>query len=323
MKRSSAFSRYWQQWLAEWLDRRIPPASEFTLNQRNLFIFPSRTGWIYLVLTTAIFLLGSNYQNNLVLALAYLLLSLFIISIFHCHHNLRGLQIKVIPVAPAYTGQSVRFTLQLQSNRPRYDLELSAEGGIAEHQPELTTTNQLGVAFVASHRGWLRPGRLRINSQWPMGLLNCWTLLNINQVALVYPQPLRCDIQLQADDIPVPTGQESSQRHVQGMDEIQGLRPYRPGESLSQVAWKQVAQGRGLVSKEFMTPVPAQCWLELRKTTGLDLEERLSKLCFQVQTLEQQQAQYGLLLGSQRIAPGFGAEHQTRCLTALALYESN
>ena len=58
-------------------------------------------------------------------------------------------------------------------------------------------------------------------------------------------------------------------------------------------------------------------------TTTADLEERLSKLCFQVQTLEQQQAQYGLLLGSQRIAPGFGAEHQTRCLTALALYESN
>lgn len=185
MKRSSALSRYWQQWLAEWLDRRIPPASEFTLNQRNLFIFPSRTGWIYLALTTAIFLLGSNYQNNLVMALAYLLLSLFIISIFHCHHNLRGLQIKVIPVAPAYTGQSVRFTLQLQSNRPRYDLELSAEGGIAEHQPELTATNQLGVAFVASHRGWLRPGRLRINSQWPMGLLNCWTLLNIDRKSVV------------------------------------------------------------------------------------------------------------------------------------------
>lgn len=142
MKRSSALSRYWQQWLAEWLDRRIPPASEFTLNQRNLFIFPSRTGWIYLALTTAIFLLGSNYQNNLVLALAYLLLSLFIISIFHCHHNLRGLQIKVMPVTHAYTGQSVRFTLQLQSNRPRYDLELSAEGGIAEHQPELTSAHR-------------------------------------------------------------------------------------------------------------------------------------------------------------------------------------
>ena len=107
------------------------------------------------------------------------------------------------------------------------------------------------------------------------------------------------------------------------MDEMQGVRPYRPGESLSQIAWKQVAQGRGMVSKEFMTPLPAQCWLELHKTSGTTLEERLSRLCYQVQTLEQQGVRYGLLLGQQSIPPGEGNMHQTACLTALALYENN
>ena len=60
----------------------------------------------------------------------------------------------------------------------------------------------------------------------------------------------------------LPSGQTA------GMDEIQGKRPYRSGESLSQIAWKQVAQGRGLVSKEFMTPIPQLCWLELQKHRG-------------------------------------------------------
>ena len=53
------------------------------------------------------------------------------------------------------------------------------------------------------------------------------------------------------------------------------------------------------------------------------LEERLSRLCYQVQQLAQQQVHYGLLLGHQRIAPGSGEAHQTTCLTALALYENS
>ena len=71
------------------------------------------------------------------------------------------------------------------------------------------------------------------------------------------------------------------------------------------------------------TPLPAQCWLELHKTPGNALEERLSRLCYQVQTLEQQGVRYGLLLGQQSIPPGEGSMHQTACLTALALYENN
>lgn len=314
----------WQQRIADWLDQRIPPASQVRLDRHNLFIFPSRTGWIYLCLTAAIFLLGSNYENNLVLALAYLLFSLFVISIFHCHQNLNGLIAEAVTSPTGYAGQSLRFAVQLQTDRPRYDLQLSASGGLGEHLPELQNREQAGVTFVTSQRGWLRPGRLRISSHWPLGLLECWSQLDLRQTGLLYPQPLLCDIQLQSDEqLSADSDATASPHQAAGMDEMQGVRPYRPGESLSQIAWKQVAQGRGMVSKEFMTPLPAQCWLELHKTPGNALEERLSRLCYQVQTLEQQGVRYGLLLGQQSIPPGEGSMHQTACLTALALYENN
>ena len=315
----------WQQYRDDWLDRRIPPASQVRLDRHNLFIFPSRIGWIYLALVVAIFLLGSNYENNLVLALAYLLFSLFVISIHYCHANLSGLQLEAIAPQPVYAGQPLRFQLRLQSGvRTRYDLQLNADGAVGEHLPTLSDRDQLGVSFLTGQRGWLRPGRLRLSCQWPLGLLECWTLLDLQQIGLVYPQSMRCDIQLQADDHqPADTATAASPRQNGGMDEMQGVRPYRPGESLNQIAWKQVARGRGLVSKEFMTPLPGQCWLELQKTPGNTLEERLSRLCYQVQQLAQQQVQYGLLLGHQRIVPGSGEIHQTACLTALALYENN
>lgn len=316
--------RAWQRRMTTWLERRIPPSPRYRLDRHTLFIFPSHTGWIYLCLTVAIFLLGSNYENNLVLALAYLLFSLFVISMYYCHYNLSGLTIEAMSAPTGYAGQSVRFLVQLHTDRPRYELQLNAIGGLGEHLPELQTREQLGVTFVAAQRGWLRPGRLRIASHWPLGLLECWTQLDLQQTGLIYPRPLLCELQLQAGQTPqAEQNAPASARQTAGMDEMQGVRPYRTGESLSQIAWKQVAQGRGMVSKEFMTPIPLLCWLELQKTPGLDLEERLSRLCYQLQILEQQGSHYGLLLGSQSIAPGDGAAHHTRCLTALALYENH
>ncbi len=319
------YRRRWQQYRADWLDKRIPPASQLRLDRHNLFIFPSRTGWIYLALCVAIFLLGSNYENNLVLALAYLLFSLFVVSIPYCHANLSGLHLEAVIPQAVCAGEPLRFQLRLHSGaQTRHDLQLTATGAVGEHLPALTDRDQLGVSFITGQRGWLRPGRLRLSSQWPLGLLECWTLLDLQQIGLVYPQPMLCDIQLQADDhAGAGTTNATAARQHGGMDEMQGLRPYRPGESLNQIAWKQVARGRGLVSKEFMTPVPAECWLELQKTPGVTLEERLSRLCYQVQQLAQQQVQYGLLLGPRRIAPGSGEAHQTACLTALALYENS
>jgi Uncharacterized conserved protein (some members contain a von Willebrand factor type A (vWA) domain) len=325
MKLWQTLQHRWQQRMADWLAQRIPPAAQITLNRHNLFIFPSRTGGVYLALTAAIFLLGSNYENNLVLALAYLLFSLFVISMHYCHFNLSGLHIEAIPTSTSYAGKTVRFQIQIHTrSRRRYDLHLTADGAIGEHLPELAAQDQLGVSFLTQRRGWLHPGRLRLSSQWPLGLLQCWTLIDLQQRVLVYPQPQPCELQLQADDA-MASGDRAVSAHHQttGMDEIQGVRPYRPGESLSQIAWKQVAQGRGWVSKEFSTPLPEQCWLELRKTPGYTLEEKLSHLCYQLQLLERQGSRYGLLLGQQRIPPGAGEPHQTACLTALALYEEH
>ena len=172
---------------------------------------------------------------------------------------------------------------------------------MGEHLATLQESDQLGVTFLAPQRGWLSPGRIKLASHWPLGLLECWTWLDLKQTGLVYPAPQRCEIELQPDALPGAHPEPASGQYTHGMDEMQGVRPYRPGESLSQIAWKQVAQGKGFVSKDFATPLPVQCWLELQKTTGLDLEEKLSKLRYQIQTLDQQGTLYGLLLGSHRI----------------------
>ena len=54
-----------QRW-QRWLDRRIPPSSSVTLDQRRIFIFPSATGFFFFLCLLVMLLAAINYQNNIV-----------------------------------------------------------------------------------------------------------------------------------------------------------------------------------------------------------------------------------------------------------------
>ena len=49
-----------------WLDQRLPKAREVTLNQRRIFIVPSKTALAALVAIMVLFILGINFQNSLI-----------------------------------------------------------------------------------------------------------------------------------------------------------------------------------------------------------------------------------------------------------------
>ena len=56
-----------------WLAKRIPSQKEHRLNSSNILIYPTRFGLGYLAIVMLIFLLGTNYQNNIILLLSYLM----------------------------------------------------------------------------------------------------------------------------------------------------------------------------------------------------------------------------------------------------------
>ncbi|MEK9766735.1 MAG: DUF58 domain-containing protein, partial [Thalassolituus sp.] len=66
----------------EWLRRRIPPVTALALSHRNVFILPSAAGWVFSALLIAMLLTAINYQNSLVYALTFWLLSMGVGSIW-------------------------------------------------------------------------------------------------------------------------------------------------------------------------------------------------------------------------------------------------
>jgi len=89
------------------VDKRVPPGSSHGLNRKNLYTFPTPMGFAYLLLGLLIWLLGTNYQNNLILSLSYLMLSLFVVVILHSYFNLAGLIIEFKSVEPCFSKEAV------------------------------------------------------------------------------------------------------------------------------------------------------------------------------------------------------------------------
>ena len=92
----SFLRKRWQNWL----DQRLPRVKQTRLTQRNTFIFPAEEGFAYIVVVLLIFIGGINYENALMLGTAFLLGSLFLVTIVSTYLNLAGITLSVARAEP-------------------------------------------------------------------------------------------------------------------------------------------------------------------------------------------------------------------------------
>ena len=78
----------WRRRFDFWVSRRIPPSRQVVLGHRNIFIIPNRQGLGFLFVLGLMFLGAVNYEINLGFALVFLLLGVFVLSIFYTFRNL-------------------------------------------------------------------------------------------------------------------------------------------------------------------------------------------------------------------------------------------
>jgi uncharacterized protein (DUF58 family) len=311
---------HWEQRFYRWVDRRTPRAFQVQLNRKNLYTFPNLTGLLYLLVTLVIWLLGTNYQNNLILGLSYLLVSIFVVSILHAFANLAGISIRFVAARPAFAGDDAAFVLELHCTHQAGcdNLELRWQNGVNSSETQTITLDhneprQVIVRAQSRQRGHFRPGRLLVQSRFPLGIIRCWTWLNLDASALIYPAPiLTNEPHAQASD-----GREEGGTSQRGGDDFSGLRDYQAGDPIKHIAWKQFAQDKGLFTKEYEAYLSAEKWLDW-DSLNQPQELRLSGLCYWALEYERQQIPYGLHLPGLKLAPAKGEHHQRAVLTALA-----
>ena len=94
---------YWNKWL----NKRIPAATQHHLNHQNIFIFPAKFGLLFLSLCVLLFLLGTNYQNNLMLLLCYFLLAIFLVNLLASYINFARIDLQIGKCSEVFVGDNL------------------------------------------------------------------------------------------------------------------------------------------------------------------------------------------------------------------------
>lgn len=307
---------YKKRW-ATWITRRLPRIDTITLNQRRVFIFLTKPGFLVVLLILALFITGINYANNLLLGLCFFLASLFVITIHHTFSNLNGLRITKVMVKSTTVGQPAIFILELDNPKNNTHTAIDLEWqGIKRTAAYIDKSIQIEMPLVTHDRGWMRPDRLRVGTIYPLGWLQCWTWLDMNMVALVYPRPITSDFP------PFGEGKDDQGKLISkmGTDDFDGLKDFTPGDSLAHISWKLLARGQGLKTKRFTGEEQGSSLLDWHALAGLDVEQRLSCLTWWVMAFSEQDRAFGLKMPGIDIGIGKGQEHRDKCLILLALW---
>ncbi len=307
----------------QWWQARLPLTDTYTLTQRNVYILPTRPGFM-LGATLMVLLIGSiNYQLNLGYLLTFLLAGSAVVGMHVCHATLRGLTLNLLPPPPQFAGASATLSLVLSNARKAIRHSIGLAVLDATHEDHWTWTDvpaqgscTVQVAFRPDQRGLHRVPPLTAETRFPLGTFRVWTVWRPAAQVLVYPSP-------EPHPPPLPAGEPraggASAARSQATGEFEGVRAYRRGDPLKLVVWKKAAKSDQLVSRDTMQSQRYELWLDITQTGHLDREAKLSRLTAWVLLADRLGQDYGLRLGGQQVKPGHGEAHKRQCLEALAL----
>ena len=304
--------------------RSVPEHGEIVLGHRRVYIVPSRLG-LFFGGALAILLVGSiNYALSLGFALTFLLAGMGIAAMVQTTRNLARLSVRAGRSDAVFAGEAAKFRLALSNagDFDRPEILLRHLGSGAQQSVDIAAANAMDAVLPvpAPRRGWLPLGRVMLETRFPVGLFRAWSYVEPACRCLVYPRPVASAL-----PGPAPTAQAGGTRaQARGSDDFSGLRAYQPADSPRHVAWKSVARGYELLTKQFAGDAISELWLDLGDLpASLGLEQRLSRLAGWVLAAERNGALYGLRLPGAEIAPGRGDAHRTACLEALALFDAD
>ncbi len=210
-KPRSALRRWW----SDWIFNRKKSSDTHPLTLHNVYVLPTRAGWMMLVTTAVLMLATINYQLNLGYLLIFLLTGAGTIGLHTAHRAMTRLVLR-LNTAQALVGtvhENIEVVVDIFDQRQN-------------EQPHHSETLTLQYDFAGIHPLPL----LSCETRYPLGLLRLWSVWRIQSSVLIEARPL---IQSEAapnltQPAPDPTKDD--------------FRAYRLGDAPRNLLWKTVAK---------------------------------------------------------------------------------
>lgn len=301
--------------------RQAKASQQVVIDRRRLYILPTSHGVVFFIVLLLTLLGAINYENSLAFMLSFLLGSLGFLGMIYTHQNINHLVVSIGRAESVFVNQQILFPITIK--QPLIDshpnIKLSSNDGktITCHLIN-TESVESKLPVTAKHRGYVQIGRIKLFSEYPLGLFHAWSWMNLNSRCLIYPEP-------DSHHYPLPMANNNSvgqtSDNKRGVDDFEGIREYQTGDSPKHMAWKSIAKTGVLQTKLFNNETSHEIlirWADTLET--LEIEQRLSILCRMVLDAHEQSLVFGLSIPGTNIPPACGLQHKHQCLKALALF---
>ncbi len=227
---------------------------------------PTSVGWRLSVAGRALVFVGlASFVPSLVIggqvaSVPAVALSALLVAALVGRRALRGTELGVQPVLRAVAGSRVRMASRVRrdgSGGTAHDLTLRhltpGERGAGTPRGFLTELRAdgdeaLDCAHRVGPRGAYELHRVILETSYPLGLIERQLHFRIPVQHLVRPPFGRLRGELIGELDALASGSEPGRRS--GQDELDGLRPWRDGESMRQVHWRASARTGRLVARQ-------------------------------------------------------------------------
>ena len=307
-----------KQRFRNWAFRRTVETGTVVLNQRRIYILPTRQGFAFAFVLVLMLLGDINYNLSLGYVLTFLLATTGGISMLHAFRNMAQLEIHAGQIEPVFAGDQARFVFHFNNpgSLERHQLHLHDDDGhhvVFDLPAQFSTPVQLDIP--APQRGWLDSGRLTLHTEFPLGLFHAWSYIHFDVRCLVYPKPAA------PQPLPAASSQEGSGKlQARGDEDFAGLRNYVAGDAMPRIAWKALAREQGLQVKQFSAYQGQELWLDWSQLPDIAPERKLELLTRWVLDADVQGLIFGLRLPDGEVMPQHNAAHRAECLRRLALF---
>lgn len=306
---------YWLQWTK----KRNPASNPQIFNSKNLYIFPSKFGWIYGFVVITLFTGAINYQISTIFLMTFLLAIAGLVSAWEAHENIKDISIQLISIEDTQAEQAAQATLLIHpSSKLRFGLTLQ----IAKQTKYRIEKIPLeGLQFIlpieTSARGYFALPSIVIASLFPFGIFNVWGYIHFNKHYYVYPKPISPNFWP-----PCLSIQNDTKQDRDGDDEFYEIKPVEnPWIQPNLIAWKIAAKGQGWYIKKMSHNEGEYYFFSLNDLPMADIEIKLQQLSYWLQEAQKNGYIYSLNLGQETTEFSTGTQHLHHCLRLLAIYK--
>ena len=306
-----------QKWFYRKFTKR---AKSIKLGLNNLYIFPNIYGLYWILTIIVLYILGTNLEVNFTIFLSYLMLTVFLISIFLTHFNLHGLELSTTNQDINFANNEINYSIRINSEKDRSNLRLKFLDQLNNYKiiKNINGGKIITIQCQKKGRGIHNPGVIYGESSAPLSLLNCWFYWQPSKQIIVAPEIKKGKVSMRYSSHDSYSNSPNTQSIP--VEELEDFKSYEKGEKKSLIFWKSLAKSKKLQTKIYKTKVKKIKILQLDES--LPLEIGLKNLCFEVHDEYIQNNFYGINFKNEiNILPNIGYSHYFKCLYLLAKYK--